>query len=72
VCAEGETISIDGSDVAARIERDLDGRTLPTWSGCRRLAVGELFLLGDTVDSFDGRYWGPVTMNLIEGVWIPI
>ncbi|MGE0294563.1 MAG: S26 family signal peptidase [Hyphomonadaceae bacterium] len=72
VCAEDEMISIDGVQVATRIERDLGGRPLPTWSGCRRLAVGELFLLGDTVDSFDGRYWGPVTRNLIEGVWTPI
>jgi len=72
VCAEGETISIDGSDVATRTERDAEGRTLPRWDGCRRLRAGELFLLGDTDDSFDGRYWGPVTMNLIEGVWIPI
>lgn len=72
VCAEGETITIDGSDVATRTERDAEGRTLPRWDGCRRLRAGELFLLGDTVDSFDGRYWGPVTMSLIEGVWTPI
>jgi conjugative transfer signal peptidase TraF len=72
VCAEDETISIDGADVATRIERDAEGRALPTWRGCRRLAVGELFLLGDTDASFDGRYWGPITMNLIDGVWIPI
>ena len=64
---------IEGSSSdATRIERDIEGRTLPSWDGCRRLGGGELFLLGDTVDSFDGRYWGPVTMNLIEGVWIPI
>ncbi len=72
VCAEDEMISIDGARVATRIERDAEGRTLPAWRGCRRLVAGELFLLGDTDDSFDGRYWGPVTMNLIEGVWIPI
>lgn len=72
VCAKDEMISIDGAQVATRIERDIEGRTLPSWDGCRRLGGGELFLLGDTVDSFDGRYWGPVTMNLIEGVWIPI
>lgn len=72
VCAEGETISIDGAQVATRIKCDAEGRTLPAWRGCRRLVAGELFLLGDTDDSFDGRYWGPVTMNLIQGVWTPI
>jgi conjugative transfer signal peptidase TraF len=72
VCAEDEMISIDGAQVATRIERDVEGRTLPAWRGCHRLGADELFLLGDTDDSFDGRYWGPVTMNLIEGVWVPI
>lgn len=72
VCAEGETISIDGAEVATRTERDAEGHTLPSWDGCRRLGAGELFLLGDTDDSFDGRYWGPVAIDLIEGVWAPI
>ena len=72
VCAEGETILIDGAQAATRIKRDAEGRTLPAWRGCRRLVAGELFLLGDTDDSFDSRYWGPVTMNLIQGVWTPI
>lgn len=72
VCAEEEVISIDGAEVATRIEHDGEGRTLPRWDGCRRLGVGELFLLGDTDDSFDGRYWGPVTIDQIEGVWTPI
>ncbi len=72
VCAENEIISIDGEDVATRIERDAEGRMLPRWDGCRRLGDGELFLLGDTDDSFDGRYWGPVAIDLIEGVWAPI
>lgn len=39
------------------------------WRGCRVLANGEVLLLGDTADSFDGRYWGPVSVDLIEGVW---
>jgi type IV secretory pathway protease TraF len=33
------------------------------------LAANEVLLLGDTADSFDGRYWGPVSVDLIEGVW---
>ena len=39
------------------------------WRGCRVLAANEVLLLGDTADSFDGRYWGPVSVDLIEGVW---
>ncbi|MEQ1617500.1 MAG: S26 family signal peptidase [Terricaulis sp.] len=69
VCAEGQRLSLNGFVVARRWERDSAGRMLPTWSGCRVLAPDELLLLGDTPDSFDGRYWGPVTTRMISGVW---
>jgi conjugative transfer signal peptidase TraF len=72
VCARGTEISIDAMMVARRAERDSVGRLLPTWSGCRTLSGDEVFLLGDTPDSFDGRYWGPVSLALIEGVWRPL
>ncbi|MEQ1808440.1 MAG: S26 family signal peptidase [Terricaulis sp.] len=69
VCAEGQRLSLNGVVVARRSERDSAGHMLPTWSGCRILAPDELLLLGDTADSFDGRYWGPVTTEMISGVW---
>ncbi|MGE0294633.1 MAG: S26 family signal peptidase [Hyphomonadaceae bacterium] len=37
--------------------------------GCRTLEADEVFLLGDTADSFDGRYWGPTRLQSISGVW---
>jgi type IV secretory pathway protease TraF len=46
-----------------------DDQHVVGWRGCRVLAEGEVLLLGDTADSFDGRYWGPVSVDLIEGVW---
>lgn len=72
VCASGAEVSINGAIVAHREARDAADRALPTWSGCRILSVDELLLLGDTPDSFDGRYWGPISRRLIEGVWRPI
>ena len=69
VCADGARISVDGLSVATRRERDNSGRALPTWSGCRTLGQHEVFLLGDTEDSFDGRYWGPTPLSHIDGVW---
>lgn len=69
VCAEGASISIDGVRIASRSARDSVGQALPTWCGCHTLAADEVFLLGDTDDSFDGRYWGPTPMLSIEGVW---
>ncbi len=72
ICADGANITVDGALVAQRIERDAEGRTLPTWAGCRSLAENEVFLLGDTPDSFDGRYWGPTALTQIEAVWRPL
>lgn len=69
VCAEGSSVSIDGRLVAARNSHDSEGRLLPTWSGCRTLEANEVFLLGVTADSFDGRYWGPTRLQSISGVW---
>jgi type IV secretory pathway protease TraF len=69
VCADGARISIDGRSAATRAEYDSSGRALPTWSGCRTLSEDEVFLLGDTDDSFDGRYWGPTPLSHIDGVW---
>lgn len=68
VCADGPNVTINGVRTLMRATRDRAGRALPTWSGCRTLS-GEVFLAGDTPDSFDGRYWGPVHIEKIEGVW---
>lgn len=72
VCADGQEVSLNGTIVAHREERDSAGRALPTWYGCRTLSADEILLLGDTSDSFDGRYWGPISRRLVEGAWQPI
>ena len=58
VCARGRAILIDNRKVAIRQLSDPHGRPLPWWEGCIRLRGGELFLLTDAPDSFDGRYVG--------------
>ncbi|MDI1326973.1 MAG: S26 family signal peptidase [Brevundimonas sp.] len=50
-------------------ERDRRGVILPAWRGCRRLGPQELFLLGDTPSSFDSRYFGPVHLSQVTGVY---
>lgn len=70
VCAFGPLVTINHELTLQRRTVDSVGRTLPTWSGCRRLH-GQVFLIGDTADSFDGRYWGPTDTANIEGVWRP-
>lgn len=69
VCADGSAIRINGRTVAHRAAHDSQGRVLPHWSGCRTLTADEIFLMGDTPDSFDSRYFGPVSVADIEGVW---
>lgn len=71
VCANGADVSINGAVIAHREAHDAAGRALPTWSGCRTLSANEILLLGDTPDSFDGRYWGVIPRRIVEGVWRP-
>lgn len=68
VCAEGERVSV-GAETLTRATHDSAGRALPTWEGCHVLHEGEVFLLGETADSFDSRYFGIVREDAIEGVW---
>lgn len=69
VCAARAAVTLNGARVAQRQARDSAGRPLPTWEGCVTLDEAQVFLLGDTPDSFDGRYWGPTPVERIEGVW---
>jgi type IV secretory pathway protease TraF len=71
VCSDGKSVTIDGRVVAAVYHAE--GRSAPqAWIGCRILRTDEILLLGDTPDSFDGRYWGPISVRLIEGAWRPL
>jgi conjugative transfer signal peptidase TraF len=75
VCAEGNTIMVDGATVAHRRTADRLGRPLPTWHGCQALKPGQVFLLNAAEpDSLDGRYFGPLPgTNIVarlRPVWI--
>ena len=72
VCRLEETITINGTKVATALRRDSWGRGMPLWSGCRKLMEGEIFLLNDHPNSFDGRYFGITEMADIIGVARPI
>lgn len=75
VCASGPTLRVNGQVMALRLMRDLRGRALPWWRGCRRLRGGELLLLGRGANSFDGRYFGPIGTRALVGkvvlLWRP-
>lgn len=73
VCRRGARISVDGARAGETLPRDRRGRPLPTWSGCRVVARGEVFLMNPTVrDSFDGRYFGALPATALVGRAAPV
>jgi len=73
ICEHSRVLSIDGLPVARALIQDSQGRPLPVWSGCQTLSRSEYLLLGDGApDSYDSRYFGPVTARAILGRAIPL
>jgi conjugative transfer signal peptidase TraF len=73
VCRFGHGVTIDGDFAGVARARDRLGRPLPTWSGCRTLQTGELFVMNpDAPDSFDGRYFGPLRLDTVIGRATPV
>lgn len=73
VCRSGRTITVDGVEMGAALERDRIGRDLPVWQGCRVVGNDELFLMNwDVRDSLDGRYFGPIPTSSVIGRALPL
>ena len=73
VCRFAHGVTITGKLVGVARSFDRRGRPLPAWSGCYRLAPGELFVMNpDAPDSFDGRYFGVLTTHDVIGRATPI
>lgn len=63
VCRKGQLVTINGVTAASA----RTGQALPSWSGCFLLDSGDVFLLGETANSFDGRYFGVTSAGDIVG-----
>ena len=73
VCRAGDAVTIGDRPAATALDVDGEGRPLPRWSGCRALGPGEVFLLHVAAPaSFDGRYFGPVSIASIIGKATPL
>ncbi|MGJ7504045.1 MULTISPECIES: S26 family signal peptidase [unclassified Variovorax] len=73
VCVRKQLVHIDGTVVASVRTHDGALRPLQAWAQCRALAMGELFLIGDTnPTSFDSRYFGPISASAVLGVARPL
>lgn len=67
VCRQGEALSINGGVTGEAKQRDSQGKPLPSWQGCATLHEGQVFLMGDTAGSYDGRYFGVTQADQIVG-----
>lgn len=68
VCRFGRTVFVNGKAVETAKRTDARGLKMPRWSGCFDLGPGQVFLLGDHLDSFDGRYFGVTKLADVRGV----
>lgn len=67
VCRDSERFSINGVTRGMAQTASRSGEALPTWSGCKTLGASEVLLLGDTDNSYDGRYFGVTQAEEIMG-----
>ncbi|GGA48786.1 S26 family signal peptidase [Pelagibacterium lentulum] len=73
VCRIAQTIYVYGHPFGEARTRDSLGRELPLWQGCRPLSENEVFLMNwDAPDSFDGRYFGPLSADTITARLSPL
>ena len=67
VCRFGAHVFVNGWHVATALKQDKSERTMPVWTGCKRLLVTEIFVLSKHRDSFDSRYLGPMSTDRVIG-----
>ena len=66
-CRIDRTVFVNDEAVAQAKSNDSTGEPLPSWQGCTSLSEGQVFLLGDTAGSYDGRYFGVTRAGEIVG-----
>lgn len=67
VCRLGRHVFVDGKRVARARMSDSRKRLLPVWKGCRTLIPDEIFVLAKPKNSFDSRYFGPISRGEVIG-----
>lgn len=73
VCRSGTDITAYGMSYGQARRRDSQGRSLPVWQGCRQIGESEAFFMNwDATDSFDSRYFGPLSLTTVVGRAIPL
>ena len=67
VCRRDGAVLVNDEILAQAKSNDSTGEPLPSWQGCTSLNEGQVFLLGDTAGSYDGRYFGVTRASEIVG-----
>jgi conjugative transfer signal peptidase TraF len=68
VCRHATMVTVNGHPVGRAHDADGLGRSLRRWSGCLTLTSGQVFVLSNAPESFDGRYLGPTDVAHVLGV----
>ncbi len=68
VCRQADTLTVAGKTLQAKA-RDRHDNALPNWQGCYKLSNEEIFIQGDQPESFDSRYFGPVSRHALSGTY---
>ena len=73
ICEQDGVVSIDGQGRGKVAPTDRHGVPLPHWTGCQRLQKNQYFVLSNRIpNSFDSRYYGPVSGSDLIGVYRPL
>lgn len=68
ICHDGHRVRVPNRPDISVLGQDGLGRALPVISGCYHLDADEVFLVStQTANSWDSRYFGPVSSKLILG-----
>jgi conjugative transfer signal peptidase TraF len=67
VCRQNDEVSINRDRMVRAKAAGFDGVVLPSWQGCMTLKARQVFLLGDTASSYDGRYFGVTSASDVIG-----
>ena len=68
-----EGFSVDGKRLGVSQAHDSKGNAVTPWTGCHTLTANEFAVFSSRIpNSYDSRYYGPVSAENISGVYRPL